>query len=140
MYLYLDFPSTHLILVFNLLFFIISSQSFETKNSGSDLWISLSCKRLISWEYGISVGISFVMVPSTIGIGERRFSDSISANFVFPWPMWPINNMSWPANNARFTEGMTVSSNPIIPVKGFSLFFIFDIKFSLSWILVERYL
>ena len=53
--------------------------------------------------------MSFVIVPSTIGIGERRFSDSISANFVFPWPIWPINNMSWPANNALFTAGITVS-------------------------------
>jgi hypothetical protein len=69
--------------------------------------------------------MSFVIVPSTIGIGERRFSDSISANFVFPWPIWPINNMSWPANNALFTAGITVSSKPIMPANGFSFFFYF---------------
>jgi hypothetical protein len=51
----------------------LSSVSVETKNSGLERIISLSFNNETSSFSGIEVGISFVIDPSTIGIGESKF-------------------------------------------------------------------
>src|ERR687896_652273 len=93
-YLYLSAPLTQSTLVSSLFALIISSHSGDTMNSGFVLEISVSVKSAINSSSGIDVGISLVIVPLTIGIGDRRFCAIASASLVLACPIWQTNNMS----------------------------------------------
>src|SRR5829696_900512 len=87
-YLYLSAPLTQSILVSSLFARMISSHSGDTMNSGFVLEISVLVKSAINSSSGINIGISLVIVPLTIGIGERRFCAIASAILVLACPIW----------------------------------------------------